>query len=153
MAAACIEFRFAPLYKSGGCEGWVVVPVPVLPEGGVETGAVPVVGLALLGRQGLATVADVPLGGVPAPATVELPVPAVVLVLPVDVPGVLVEGVLPDAVVPLLEGVQGATVEDVPLCVVPMVPPVVEPALPATPGVPWVVVGEPVVLLPDGGDV
>ncbi|HEY1939527.1 MAG TPA: hypothetical protein VGJ33_16475 [Candidatus Angelobacter sp.] len=137
MAAVCIEFRFTPLYKSGGCEeGWVVVPVPVLPEGGVETGAVPVVGLALPGRQGLATVADVPLGGVPAPATVELPVPVVVLVLPVDVPDVLVEGVLPDAVVPLLEGVQGATVEDVPLGAAPIVPPVVEPALPATPGVP-----------------
>lgn len=124
--------------------------LPVLPEGGVETGAVPVVGLALPGVQGLATVADVPLGGVPAPATVELPLPAVVLALPVDVPDV--EGVLPEAVVPLLEGVQGATVEDVPLAL-PMLPPVTEPELPATPGVPWVVVGEPVVLLPDGGDV
>jgi hypothetical protein len=95
---------------------------------GVEVGDVLVAGLELPGRQGFATVADVRA----LPETVELPLPAVVLVLPVEVPEVLVEGVLPEAVVPLFEGVQGATVDDVPVPVLP----VTEPALPATPGVP-----------------
>ena len=121
------------------------------------------VGLALPGVHGLfATVADVPLGrdGV-AEATVELellPVPLLV----VDVLGVLVEVVLPGLVevellgvviaelpvlaLVLLDGVHGATVVVVPVWFVLCVPPVTDPALPATAGVPCVTAGLPVEL-------
>ena len=69
------------------------------------------------------------------------------------VEGVVVEGVEP-ILVPLLEGVHGATVVLTPVlpCVPgfcePRVPPVTLPALPATPGVPGVTAGDPVELAP-----
>lgn len=102
--------------------------------------------VVLPGSHGLAvaTVVDVPLGREadavevvldPVVELVELPVPlfAVAEVLPVE--GVLLAVV--DVPV-LLAGVQGATVAEVPVwvCVEPCVPPVTDPALPATPGVP-----------------
>ena len=114
------------------------------------------VGVVLLpGVQGLATVAEVPLGrGGVAEATVELELLPVPLLVVVDVSGVVVEAVLLGAVVVevpvlvLLDGVQGTTVVVVPVwfCVVPVVPPVTDPALPATPGVPCVTAGLPVEL-------
>lgn len=126
--------------------------------GTVELGDV-VLGLVLLGvvllpgsHGAVATVVDVPLGREPdavvvALELVELPAPlfAVAEVLPVD--GVLLAVV---EVVPLFAGVHGATVVDVPVCVCvePCVPPVTDPALPATPGVPWVAAGLPLVVLP-----
>ena len=86
---------------------------------GTLDGAVPVGVVELPGTQGFATVVEVPLGVVLVPATVELPLPAVDGVLPVVVEvvelPVLVEGVVPLAVVPLLEGVHGATVVEVPV--------------------------------------
>lgn len=125
--------------------------------GTVELGDVPV-GLALRpGSQGLATVAEVPLGS-DADAVVELlpaPLFAVVEVLPV-VEGVLL-AVVESPVLLLLAGVHGATVVVpagvsvlpwVPPCVPPCVPPVTDPALPATPGVPCVAAGLPVELVP-----
>ena len=104
-------------------------------------GVVVLLGAVVLpGSQGLAvaTVVDVP-AGCEADAVdvvldpVELPVPlfAVAEVLPVE--GVLL-AVVDDPV--QLAGVQGATVVEVPVCVEPCVPPVTDPALPATPGVP-----------------
>ncbi|MGH9634975.1 MAG: hypothetical protein ACRD72_09090, partial [Candidatus Angelobacter sp.] len=102
--------------------------------------------VVLPGSQGLAvaTVVEVPLGREadavevvldPVVELAELPAPlfAVAEVLPVE--GVLLAVV---AVPVLLEGVHGATVVEVPVCVcvVPCVPPVTDPALPATPGVP-----------------
>jgi hypothetical protein len=73
----------------------------------------------------------------PVAELVELPVPlfAVADVLPVE--GALL-AVVDVPMLPLLEGVHGATVVEVPvvLWVVPCVSPVTEPALPATPGVP-----------------
>lgn len=120
----------------------------------------------LLGIQGLATVADVPLGrDGGAEATVELellPVPLLV----VDVSGVVEAGLLgavvvvgaPEPALVLVDGVQGCTVVVVPVCVLPWVvlcvPPVTDPALPATLGVPCVTAGVPVdVELGLGGDV
>ena len=119
------------------------------------------VGLVLPGTQGLATVAEVPLGrdGV-AEATVELELllPVVVDVLGlVDVELLGVVDVVPLGVVVvevevpalvLLDGVHGATVVVVPVwfCMLPVVPPVTDPALPATPGVPCVIAGLPVKL-------
>jgi hypothetical protein len=110
----------------------------------------------LPGTQGFATVAVVPLGrdGV-AEATVELellPVPLLVDVLGV-VEVVLLGVVVVEAEVPvlvLLDGVHGATVVVVPvwLCVLPIVPPVTDPALPATRGVPCVTAGLPVEVEP-----
>jgi len=121
-------------------------------------------GVVLPGAQGLATVAEVPAGCDvlevdPTPLVEEL-VPVVVLL-----PAVVV--VVPLAVVvPLLEGVQGAVVrvvadpvepvaEGVPVCpvvvpwfCVPRVPPVVLPGLPATPGAPELMAGDPVELAP-----
>ena len=110
-------------------------------------GVVVLLGAVVLpGSQGLAvaTVVEVPLGREadavevvldPVVELVELPAPlfAVAEVLPVE--GVLLAVV---AVPVLLEGVHGATVVEVPVCVcvVPCVPPVTDPALPATPGVP-----------------
>ena len=111
-------------------------------------GVVVLLGVVLPGSQGLAvaTVVDVPLGRETDPVEVvldpvvelvELPVPlfAVVDVLPVE--GVLL-AVVDVPMLPLLDGVHGATVVEVPVwvCVVPCVPPVTDPALPATPGVP-----------------
>jgi hypothetical protein len=96
-------------------------------------------GVVLPGVQGFATVAEVPLGEADAVVVVD---PAVVVLVPLfAVADVLpVEGVLLAVVdVPvLLEGVHGATVVEVPVCVCvePIVPPVTDPALPATPGVP-----------------
>ena len=106
------------------------------------------------GVQGVAAVADVPLGrdGV-AEATVELelPIPLLVGVLgdalgvveavllglvEVELPGVVV--VLLEVEVPvlvLLDGVHGTTVLVVPVWFC-MVPPVTAPGAPATPGVP-----------------
>lgn len=106
--------------------------------GTVELGLV-LLGVVLLpGSQGLAvaTVVEVPVGReADAVVVVELPAPllAVADVLPVE--GVLLAVV--DVSV-LFEGVHGATVVEVPVCVcvVPCVPPVTDPALPATPGVP-----------------
>jgi hypothetical protein len=101
--------------------------------GAVEVGAV-----VLPGSHGApATVAEVPLGEADAVVVVD---PGAELV----VPALEVADVLPDEgvvlavvdVLPLLEGVHGATVVEVPVCVCPMVPPVTDPALPATPGVP-----------------
>ena len=95
--------------------------------GAVEVGVV-----VLPGSHGApATVAEVPLGEADA-----------VVVVPVleDADVLADEGVVLAVVdVPvLLEGVHGATVVEVPVCVCvePMVPPVTDPALPATPGVP-----------------
>jgi hypothetical protein len=124
------------------------------------------VGLVLPGVQGVATVAEVPLVDVPlgrdgvAEATVELELllPVVVDVLGlVDVEllgvvglvllgAIVVEGEVP--VLVLLDGVHGATVVVVPVwfCMLPVVPPVTDPALPATPGVPCVTAGLPVEL-------
>lgn len=113
------------------------------------------VGLVLPGRQGFATVAEVPLGrdGV-AEATVELellPVPLLLVdvlgVVEVELLGVVVVEVEVPVLV-LLDGVHGATVVVVPVwfCMLPVVPPVTDPALPATPGVPCVTAGLPVEL-------
>jgi hypothetical protein len=115
--------------------------------GTVEPLGVVLLGVVVLpGSHGLAvaTVVDVPLGREadavdvvldPVVELVELPVPlfAVAEVLPVA--GVLLAVV--DVPV-LLAGVQGAAVVEVPVCVCvePCVPPVTDPALPATPGVP-----------------
>lgn len=95
-------------------------------------GAVELGGVVLPGSHGApATVAEVPLGEADA-----------VVVVPVleDADVLADEGVVLAVVdVPvLLEGVHGATVVEVPVCVCvePMVPPVTDPALPATPGVP-----------------
>ena len=122
------------------------------------------VGVVLLpGVQGVAAVAEVPLGcdGV-AEATVELERPVPLLL--VDVLGlvevellgvvevVLLGVVVVEAEVPvlvLLDGVHGATVLVVPVWFC-MLPPVTDPALPATPGVPCVTAGLPEEL---GGDV
>jgi hypothetical protein len=130
--------------------------------GTVEAGEVllgeVLLGLVVLpGSHGLATVAEVPLGceavavvvvDPVVEALVELPIPlfAVADVLPVE--GELLAVVVP--VLPLFEGVHGATVVEAPVCVwvVPWVPPVTDPALPATPGVPWVAAGLPLVVLP-----
>jgi hypothetical protein len=121
--------------------------------GGGLLGTVPVGVVLLPGVQGLATVAEVPLGrdGV-AEATVELELllPVVVDVLglvDVELLGVVVVEVEVPVLV-LLDGVQGATVvvavlPGVELCVAP----VTDPALPATPGVPCVADGLPVELL------
>jgi hypothetical protein len=99
------------------------------------------VGVVLPGWQGfaLAMVPEVPLGvevDEPVDPVVELPVP---LFEVEDVEGVLL-AVVEVPALPLLEGVHGATVVEVPVwfCVVPCVPPVTDPALPATPDVPWV---------------
>jgi hypothetical protein len=130
--------------------------------GGGLLGTVPVGVVLLPGVQGVAAVAEVPLGcdGV-AEATVELERPVPLLL--VDVLGlvevellgvvevVLLGVVVVEVEVPvLLDGVHGATVLVVPawFC---MVPPVTDPALPATPGVPCVTAGLPEELL--GGDV
>jgi hypothetical protein len=116
--------------------------------GTVEPGVVPV-GL-LPGWHGLATVAEVPLGrDAEAVVVVEvLLVPLFAVALPV-VEGVLL-AVVDVPVVLLLEGVHGATVVEVPVgvWVLPCVPPVTDPALPATPGVPCVAAGLPVELVP-----
>jgi hypothetical protein len=120
-------------------------------------------GVVLLpGVQGVAAVAEVPLGrdGV-AEATVELELPIPLLV---DALGAVVEAVLLGFVdaellgvvevvllavevseLVLLDGVHGATVLVVPVWFC-MVPPVTDPALPATPGVPCVTAGFPVEL-------
>jgi hypothetical protein len=135
----------------------------VEPLGVVVLLGVELFGLTLLpGSHGLAvaTVVEVPAGceadGVdvvldPVVELVELPAPlfAVAEVLPDE--GVLLAVV---EVPVLLAGVHGATVVEVPVwvCVEPCVPPVTDPALPATPGVPWVAAGLPVVVLP-GWDV
>lgn len=119
--------------------------------GTVEPGVV-LLGLVLLpGIHGLATVAEVPLGpeADAVVLVVELPVPRFVVAEVVPVDGVLLAVVdVVDVPLALLEGVQGATVVDVPVWVLPCVPPVTEPALPATPGVPCVTAGLPVVLAP-----
>jgi hypothetical protein len=91
--------------------------------GAVEFGDVLLGVVVLPGTQGLATVAEVPLG-CEADAVVvadpvvelELPVPlfAVAEVLPVE--GVLL-AVVDVPMLPLLEGVHGATVVEVPVCV------------------------------------
>jgi hypothetical protein len=89
--------------------------------GAVELGDVPVGVVVLPGRQGFATVADVPLGEADAVVVVEpvveleeLPTPLfpVAEVLPVE--GVLLV-VVEVPVLVLLEGVHGATVVDVPV--------------------------------------
>jgi hypothetical protein len=133
------------------CGGGLLGTVEVLPAGV----------MVLPGVQGVAVVAEVPLGrdGV-AEATVELelPVPllvvdvlgvveAVVLgVVEVELPGVVVLEV-EGSVLVLLDGVHGTTVLVVPVWFC-MVPPVTDPALPATPGVPCVTAGLPVELAP-----
>jgi len=112
--------------------------------GAVEPlGVVVLLGVVLLpGSHGApATVAEVPLGReADAVVVVELVVELVELPVPLfPVAEVLpVEGVLLAVVdVPvLLAGVHGATVVEVPVCVELCVPPVTDPALPATPGVP-----------------
>jgi hypothetical protein len=125
---------------------------------GTDEPGVVLLGVVVLpGWQGFATVVEVPLGpeadavvvADPVVELVELPTPlfAVAEVLPVEgVPLAVVE--VP--VLPLLDGVHGATVVEVPVgvWVLPCVPPVTDPALPATPGVPCVVAGLPVELTP-----
>jgi hypothetical protein len=120
--------------------------------GAVELGLVPL-GVVLLGvvvlpgSQGApATVADVPLGreADAVVVVVELVLFPVAEVFPVE--GVLLAVV---EVPVLLEGVHGAAVVvPVVVWVLPCVPPVTDPALPATPGVPWVAAGLPLVVLP-----
>jgi hypothetical protein len=144
----------------------------LLGVGGFATGALgdPGPGVALPGGQGFTTVAEVPAGCEDVPAVVEVEpmpllvdevvlvegVPVVALVLPAVV-------VLPEPMLPLFDGVHGAVVAEVPdpvvegipvwpvvvpwLCV-PSVPPVVLPALPATPGAPELMVGDPVEVAP-----
>jgi hypothetical protein len=153
--------------EDGGLEDGVVVPLPMSLGGGGLLGTVEVLpaGVVLLpGVHGVAAVAEVPLVDVPlgcdglAEATVELELPVPLLV--VDVLGVVevvllgvVEVVLLGVVVleievpvlVLLDGVHGATVLVVPVWFC-MVPPVTDPALPATPGVPCVTAGLPVEL-------
>jgi hypothetical protein len=136
--------------------GCVAVPVPMSLGGGgllgtVELGDVPVGVVLLPGWQGLATVAEVPLGR-EADAVVEveeLPTPLLAVVEVLAVEGELL-AVVEVPVLPLLEGVHGATVVEVPVgvWVLPCVPPVTDPALPATPGVPCVAAGLPVELAP-----
>jgi hypothetical protein len=121
---------------------------------GADEPGVVLLGVVLLpGGQGFATVVEVPPGpeadavvvADPVVELVELPVPlfAVAEVFPVvGVPLAVVE------VPVLLDGVHGTTVVDVPVVVEPCVPPVTDPALPATPGVPGVVAGLPLVVLP-----
>ena len=120
-------------------------PVPISLGGGgllgaVELGDVLLGVVVLPGSHGApVTVAEVPLGEADAVVVVD---PGAELVVPL----LEVADVLPDEgvvlavvdVLPLLEGVHGATVVEVPVCVCvePMVPPVTDPALPATPGVP-----------------
>jgi hypothetical protein len=129
-------------------EGCALPPMS-LGVGGLEIGLLgdPGPGVVAPGAHGsLAAVAAVPLDCGVLPATV-----LVVLEVPVegavDAPG-------DPTVVPLFEGVQGATVVLTPVrpCVpgfcVPRVPPVTLPALPATPGVPGVAAGDPVELAP-----
>jgi hypothetical protein len=116
-------------------------------------GVVPAGVVVLPGRHGFTTVAVVPLGCVGvAEATVDFevllaPLLAVEGVLPV-VEAVLL-GVVEVEVLALvlLDGVHGATVVVVPVFV-PCVPPVTDPALPATAGVPCVTAGLPVELAP-----
>lgn len=159
----------------GLAEGWTVFGM-VLVVGGlaIDPGAV-AAGLVLLGavplgfgpasHGGFATVEVVPLDDdlfgcdvlpdatvelefAPTPLALEpvLPVVEVVLLGEVEVVEV------PEAVVLLLAGVHGATVVVVPLgfwvLVVPRVPPVTAPGLPATPGVPCVGAGAPIELVP-----
>ena len=141
----------------GGFDGCVADPVPISLGGGgllgtVELGDVPAGVVVLPGWQGFATVAVVPLGreadAVVVVVVEELPTPlfAVAEVLPVE--GVLLVVVVPALV--LLEGVHGATVVEVPVWVwvFPWVPPVTDPALPATLGVPCVTAGLPVEVVP-----
>jgi len=123
-------------------------PVPISLGGGgllgtveLPFGLVVLLGVVVLpGSHGApATVAEVPLGEADAVVVVD---PGAELVVPL----LEVADVLPDEgvvlavvdVLPLLEGVHGATVVEVPVCVCvePIVPPVTDPALPATPGVP-----------------
>jgi len=124
--------------------------------GAVELGDVPVGVVELPGRQGFATVADVPLGEADAVVVVEpvvgleeLPTPLFALTEVLPVEGVLLVVVEVPALV-LLEGVHGATVVEVPVWVwvLPWVPPVTDPALPATVGVPCVTAGLPVEVVP-----
>jgi len=119
------------------------------------------VGVVLLpGAQGVAAVAEVPLVDVPlgrdgvAEATVELEhhVPLLVDAVLVHVKGAVAVvllgiGVLEVevSVLVLFDGVHGTTVLVVPVWFC-MVPPVTDPALPATPGVPCVTAGLPVEL-------
>ena len=121
--------------------------------GTVELGEV-VVGLVLLGvvvlpgsHGAAATVAEVPLGR-DADAVVEV---VELLLVVEELPAVAgVPLAVVDVVPLLLAGVHGATVDVVPVWVwvLPWVPPVTEPALPATPGVPCVAAGLPVEVLP-----
>ncbi|HKD80906.1 MAG TPA: hypothetical protein VKH81_14510 [Candidatus Angelobacter sp.] len=116
--------------------------------GGLEIGlpVEPGPGVALPGAHG-------PLDGLPA-TVVEVPagcdgvLPAMVELLGLDAGLVLVEGVV--LVVPLLVGVHGAATVVVVLdwLLVPNVPPVTLPALPAVLGVPCVAAGVPVELAP-----
>jgi hypothetical protein len=149
--------------EDGGFEDGVVVPFPMSLGGGGLLGTVVVVpaGVVLPGVQGVAAVAEVPLGrdGV-AEATVELELPVPLLVVGVlgDALGVveavllgfveleLLGVVVVEVEVPvlvLLDGVHGTTVLVVPVWFC-MVPPVTDPGLPATPGVPCVTAGLPV---------
>jgi hypothetical protein len=95
-------------------------PVPMSLGAGGLLGAVELGVVVLPGVQGLATVAEVPLGEADAVVVVD---PVVELVVPlVADAGVLpVEGVLLAVVdvpmLPLLEGVHGATVVEVPVVV------------------------------------
>jgi len=134
-------------------------PVPMSLGGGGLLGTVEVVpaGVVLLpGVQGVAAVAEVPLVDVPlgrdgvAEATVdlELPVPLLVVAVVGDVEDVLLGVVVLEvegSVLVLLDGVHGTTVLVVPVWFC-MLPPVTDPALPATPGVPCVTAGLPVEL-------
>ncbi len=113
--------------------------------------------VVLPGRQGFATVADVPLGEADAVVVVEpvvvgleeLPTPPFAVAEGLHVEGVLLV-VVEVPVLVLLEGVHGATVVEVPVWVwvLPCVPPVTDPALPATLGVPCVTAGLPVEVVP-----
>jgi len=131
-------------------------PVPMSLGGGGLLGTVPVGVVLLPGVQGVAAVAEVPLVDVPlgrdgvAEATVdlELPVPLLVVAVVGDVEDVLLGVVVLEvegSVLVLLDGVHGTTVLVVPVWFC-MLPPVTDPALPATPGVPCVTAGLPVEL-------
>lgn len=119
-------------------------PVPMSLGGGgllgtVELGDVLLGVVVLPGSHGAgATVVEVPLG-VEADAVVlevvALPVPLLAVAEVLSVEGVLLAVVVDVPV--LFAGVHGTVVEvPVWVCVEPCVPPVTDPALPATPGVP-----------------
>ena len=125
---------FGMLLEGGGLLGTVLVGLPA-------------------GMQGFATVADVPAGCVAVAVVDDMPVADEVFGLvedevPVD-DGAPVDDGVPVSLVPMVEVVVPVAHGPVTVDVVwPCVPPVTLPALPATPGIPAVALGEPVEVVP-----